>query len=454
MKDYTQLKLDDGSRVAVIGGGPAGTFFSYFLLAMAERIGLDIQVDIYESREFSNPGPTGCNMCGGIVSESLVQALAAEGIDLPPTVVQRGIDSYFLHMDVGSVKIETPLREKRIAAVFRGGGPKGNQNSEWGSFDGYLLKLAQEKGAHLLGDRVVEISLGDNGMPLIKTKQGQSQTYDLLTVAAGVNSPVLKHFSEMGIGYKPPGTTKTFICEYHLGEDKVGQHLGSSMHTFLLSIPRLEFAAIVPKGNYATACMLGYKIDRELVNAFFDAHAVKKNFPADWEAAESACQCAPRMNIAAADPPYFDRMVFIGDSGVSRLYKDGIGAAYRTSKAAAKTAVFEGVSREDFQKHFWPICKSIKNDNVLGKLTFMIVGILKKVKFARSAILRMVSLEQKKEGRHLRMSTVLWDMFTGSAPYKEVFFRTLHPFFLSNFVWNVAVALWPFKKKVSEGEVS
>ena len=27
----SSLKLDDGSRVAVIGGGPAGSFFSYFL---------------------------------------------------------------------------------------------------------------------------------------------------------------------------------------------------------------------------------------------------------------------------------------------------------------------------------------------------------------------------------------------------------------------------------------
>ncbi|NIW45420.1 MAG: hypothetical protein GWN30_11910, partial [Gammaproteobacteria bacterium] len=40
-------KLNNGSRVAVIGGGPAGTFFTIFLLDMAERVGLDISVDIY-----------------------------------------------------------------------------------------------------------------------------------------------------------------------------------------------------------------------------------------------------------------------------------------------------------------------------------------------------------------------------------------------------------------------
>ncbi|MFN2124612.1 MAG: hypothetical protein ACK2UP_14030, partial [Candidatus Promineifilaceae bacterium] len=138
------LQLNDGSRVAVIGGGPAGSFFSFFLLDIARRIDLDIHVDIYEPRDFSRPGPIGCNMCGGIISESLVQMLAAEGLILPPTVVQRGIDSYTLHMDVGSVRIDTPVAEKRIAAVTRGPGPRDLKEIKWDSFDGYLQKLAVE----------------------------------------------------------------------------------------------------------------------------------------------------------------------------------------------------------------------------------------------------------------------------------------------------------------------
>ena len=50
-------------------------------------------------------------MCGGIISESLVQNLAAEGINLPTTIVQRGINAYMLHTDVGSVRIDAPLNE-------------------------------------------------------------------------------------------------------------------------------------------------------------------------------------------------------------------------------------------------------------------------------------------------------------------------------------------------------
>lgn len=32
------LELDDGSRVAVIGGGPAGSFFTYFLLSRLRKV--------------------------------------------------------------------------------------------------------------------------------------------------------------------------------------------------------------------------------------------------------------------------------------------------------------------------------------------------------------------------------------------------------------------------------
>lgn len=152
------LKLESGSRVAVVGGGPAGSFFTFFLLEMASRAGLDINVDIYEFKDFEAPGATGCNMCGGIVSESLVQLLAIEGINLPPTVVQRGIDSYRLHMDIGSVTIAAPTSEARIAVVHRGGGPRGAATRRWDSFDGHLLALAKTHGATVLRERVEDIA--------------------------------------------------------------------------------------------------------------------------------------------------------------------------------------------------------------------------------------------------------------------------------------------------------
>ncbi|MBP2689810.1 MAG: hypothetical protein H6Q83_1997, partial [Deltaproteobacteria bacterium] len=335
--------LDDGSRVAVIGGGPAGSFFTYFLFEMAERIGMELAVDIYEPKDFSKAGPQGCNMCGGIISESLVQLLATEGINLPSSVVQRGIDSYVLHMDVGTVRIEPTRREKRIAAVYRGAGPRGTVEARWHSFDAHLLELAKGRGAQVHRERVEGIDR-DGGKPRITTIKGTSAGYDLLVGAVGVNTGALKLFEEMGAGYRAPGTTKTYICELLLGERTIKTYFGNAMHMFLLNLPRLEFAALIPKGDYVTMVMLGTGIDKTLVEAFFSAPEVRKCFPPDWSPPTDFCRCSPAINISAAVQPFGDRMVLVGDSGVSRLYKDGIGGAYRTAKAAARTAVFEGVA--------------------------------------------------------------------------------------------------------------
>jgi flavin-dependent dehydrogenase len=438
-KAASALELEDGARIAIMGGGPAGSFFGYFFCDMAERVGLDTTVDQWEPRDFSGLGPASCNMCGGIISETLVQNLAAEGINLPSTVVQRGIDSYVLHTHEGSVRIDTPLDEKRIGAVYRATGPRVLKEKKWGSFDGHLQGLAEAKGVRVRRDKVTEIAW-NNGKPHLKSRESEFEPYDLLVVSTGINSPALKLFTDLPIEYKPPESTKTFIREYYLGPDAMAEYLGSSMHVFLLNIPRLEFAAIIPKGDCASVCMLGEDIDKAMLTSFLKSPEVRRCMPPDWNPDDNACQCSPKISTRGAVKPFGDRIVFIGDSGVTRLYKDGIGAAYRTAKAAASTAVFQGVSEADFEKHFLPLCRSIESDNALGRLVFLVTRIIQKQRIARDGVLRMVGAEQEKAGSERRMSTVLWDMFTGSATYREVFKRTLHPAFLGRLALDIARA--------------
>jgi flavin-dependent dehydrogenase len=408
---------------------------------MASRIGLDLQVDMIERKAFTATGPAGCNMCGGIISESLVQALATEGINLPPTVVERGVDSYVLHMDVGNVKIQTPLQEKRIASVHRGAGPKGMTEAKWASFDLHLQKLAVAKGAKILQGKVEDVTV-DGGRPVLKLPSGESRTYDLLAVAAGVNTATLKAFEKLPIEYQSPRTSTTYIAEYYLGEKVVEEHLGSSMHVFLLNLPRLEFAAIVPKGDYATLCVLGRDIDEPLVKSLLATPQVRECFPSGWEPPAQFCHCSPRINIKASGKPYADRIIFIGDSGASRLYKDGIGAAYRTAMAAATTAVLHGVSNEIFQKHYAPVCRSIELDNTIGKLVFMVTREIQRRRIERRGVLRMVTREQNSKGER-PMSMVLWDTFTGSSPYRDIFLRAVKPTFIARLAWEVVAGLMP-----------
>ena len=434
-------ELTDGSRIAVIGAGPAGSMFSYFLLSMARNVGVDIEVEIYEPRSFCYRGPAGCNHCGGIVSESLVQRLAAEGIRLPDEIVQRGIESYTLHMDVGDVEIATPLHEKRIAAVYRGNGPKRSEQSDTHSFDGYLLELAQQSGATVVPKMVTDVRRGDECMS-IACADGSHDDYDLAVIATGVNSRLMAMLEEEAHEILPPERTKTFICEFNIGRERIRETFGPSMHVFLLDIPRLEFAALIPKGDFVTLVLLGDDIDEDLMQRFFSSDEVRNCFPGGV-IPPHACHCYPRINITPARPVYGDRLVMIGDSGATRLFKDGIGAAYRSAKAAAKTVVFHGVDAESFARHYAPLCRKIGNDNKVGKFVFNVASLVQKAKFARRGVLRMTVHEQQQPGSARRMSGVLWDLFSGSASYTDVFLRTLHPAYIGSLVWNLVASNTP-----------
>jgi flavin-dependent dehydrogenase len=446
MVEDTEKRFDltDGSRVAVVGGGPASSFFSFFLLKMAEAIDLDVEVDIYEPRSFAYCGPAGCNHCGGIVSESLVQILAAEGIVLPSSVVQRGIESYVVHMDAGDVSIESPVHEMRIAALYRGNGPREGGDTPLESFDGYLQGLAVERGARVVRKLITDVE-SENGFPRLDFADGRSEPYDLVAVATGVNSNFIKMLDDLPIDFEPPKTTRAYICEFRSTESEILDILGSSVHVFLLTIPRFEFAAIIPKGQFATVVMVGEDLDEELVNAFLTDPVVRRAFPTDR--IPCVCSCRPLINLAARKRPYGDRVVMIGDSGITRLYKDGIGAAFRTGKSAATTAVFHGVSAADFEKNFWPTCRNIVNDNRVGSVMFATNTIMKNSGLTRRAMLRMAQREQQREGAKPHMSSLLWNMFTGSAPYVDMFRGTLHPGFIYNLLVSIGASIWPRGRK-------
>lgn len=444
--------LGDGSRVAVIGGGPAGSFFCWFLLAAAERLGFSFHVDVYEPRDYSRPGPGGCNHCGGVISESLVQHLAAEGILLPSTVVQRGIDSYTMHTDDGTARIATPLNEKRIAAVSRGAGPKGTTEVWWGSFDAFLLGAAVERGAHIVAERVTDL-VWQEDRPCVCTRGEVSDPYDLVAVATGVNTSASRLFEKPVKGYRAPKTARTCIWEIPLGTDAVETCVGSSMHVFLPNIPSLEFAALIPKGDHVTFCLLGDDIDDGVIHTLLTSPAFGRCLPSEWIEKNRVCRCRPRVNVGGAKPPEVDRVVFLGDVLSTRLYKDGIGGAYRAAKAAANTAVLRGVSARDFALGYAPVCRAIERDNAFGKLIFAFTRHMRRWGPLRRAILRMTAREQLRKNATRRMSLILWDLFTGSAPYREVFFRFFDPRFGLCLLWNLAMSILPVRNVSQEGEI-
>ena len=430
-----KLVLEDGSKIGVVGGGPSGSFFAYFALDFAKRFDLDISVDIIEAKDFNSIGPAGCNNCGGLVSESLIQMLATEGIVLPSNVIRRGIESYTLHLEPGSTVIEAPHKEQRIAAMFRGMGPKGSVNIEQHSFDNYLLELSEHYGANIIRDRVSEIERTNDGI-IIKTKNNFEKKYDLVVGAVGLNQKTFELFHQIIPKFVTPKTTKTHICEFYLGKDLVDDYFGHSMHVFLLNLPKIKFGALIPKGHFVTLVLLGSDINKEVVDRFLSADSVKNCFPPDLNLEKiDFCHCYPYINVKGAQLEFDDRVVLVGDSSSSKLYKNGIGAAYITAKAAANTAIFYGIANGDFKKHFQPVCKNLNMDNGIGKLIFSVTGLIQKSSILKGAMLKLVIREQEKERKKRLLSAMLWDTFTGSAPYKGILMNTFHPTLILALVW-------------------
>ena len=94
--------------------------------------------------------------------------------------------------------------------------------------------------------------------------------------------------------------------------------------------------------------------------------------------------------------------ILVGDSASSKLYKNGVGAAYITGKAAANTAVFNGISAAAFKKHYQPVCSNLERDNVLGKFIFSVTGIIQKSHLLKSAMLGLVIKEQGKKNQNTK----------------------------------------------------
>ena len=152
------------------------------------------------------------------------------------------------------------------------------------------------------------------------------------------------------------------------------------------------------------------------------------------------------------DVPYMEALWGIVKhiASENRLYKDGIGGAYRTSKAAARTAAYYGIAAKDFRQHYLPVCRNLATDNAIGKVVFATTHVIQGLRVTRRGLLQMVAAEQKR-GAPAGMSSVLWDTFTGSAPYRDVFWRTLHPLFLSRFLYEIAMAAFARDGASQEG---
>ena len=429
------LTLIDGSKIAVIGAGPAGSFFSLFCSQLAKRKGLELSVTLFDWKDFSREGPQGCNLCAGVISETLAKRLRASGIVMPDEKVQRKIDGYFLQTKTGGFLLEHPLHEKKITTVFRGNGPKFSGQDGNISFDAFLLDHVQRHhGVRVVFQPVREIILdSDPQMParIAYGKKGRESTFeaDLVVCAFGLNKNMMEKIRALEFGYRPPYTLSASCLEIPLDRRFIQNRLGNNIFICNWQTPSgIRIAGIIPKKNYVTVNIIGRgDVGKEDINSFFRLPAVRERLPRDWNRPGNLCRCFPKIATTASRQPCTDRLVIIGDASCSRYYKNGIESAYFTALLAARTAVNLGISARAFQKgYFRQVKKTIIRDNLFGKVLFMIYNLVYESAFFSEVLLQVVSTEKKK-GERKHMGEILWNLYTGNIPYAKIFCQLINP---------------------------
>lgn len=442
MGSNSTMPLADGAEIAVIGGGPAGSFFSIYALKLAKDLGKKIHLKIFDRKTFTHQGPPGCNMCAGVISEAMVQHLAIDDINIPTNVVQRSIDTWCFHTTQGEVYVKSPrLQQRGIATTYRGGGPKGSGGKDIVSFDEFMLQKAFEEGASIEHTVIDEIKLVGNKPTLYSRKQPVMKP-DLLVGAFGVNARTVEKFEGLGFGYSPPHTTRCMQAEIELGTEWVNKYFGNAIHYFLLNLPGVKFSVVIPKNNHATISLIGKELNKETVKTFVTHPVVQRMLPEGWKLPDKFCYCYPKMAISAAKKPYTDRIVIVGDAASTRLYKDGIGSAYFTGKAAAHITMLYGIGEADFAEHYLPTCKAIDKDNMVGRLLFTVNDLISSIPSLSRGHLRAVCHEQEDPSGDTPHTEILWDMFNGSRSYKDIFYSAIRPKSQLTLVKGIVEEFW------------
>ena len=151
--------LTSGSRVCVVGAGPAGSFFAIELLRRARALGLNLTVDIYDGKSFAKKGAPGCNMCAGALGHSLIEEIEHATTTIPPQVIHYEIEGYAVHYQDAAARLEAEPGRK-IYGVYRGAGPVSTETPDGArSFDQFLLDQAIKLGARHIALNVQDIDV-------------------------------------------------------------------------------------------------------------------------------------------------------------------------------------------------------------------------------------------------------------------------------------------------------
>ena len=396
--------LSDGGRVVIIGGGPAGVATGLACLRMALARGPRIAVTIIEGKDFNEERQH--NQCLGILSPPL-PALLEQELGLPfPWHLSRGeIQEYVLHSEHEQLTLcgehfpSVALRRVQL--------------------DAYMLQAAREHGVEVLPARAVDLEFHSHGV-VVYTDSAPLEG-DVVVGAFGLDDGSAAMF-ERHTRYRRPALIETLVTKYHPGEEAMTR-FGPRIHAFLPAHPRIEFAAITPKGNHLSIVLAGRRIDANLMRSFL-AHP---GMLAELPDLERAGQWDPndlrffkgRFPRGLARAYFGDRYIMVGDAaGLVRAFKGkGVTTAIQTGIRAAEAMLQAGISQRAFQAHYRQANREIIRDLPYGKLMRLLA-----IGLAQSGLLDQILRAARQEHR---LQTALFDAVSGRTTYREVLGNSL-----------------------------
>ena len=460
-RSRSHLPLPDPATVAVVGGGPAGSFFAIRFLRRARKSGRSIRVIILEKKtEICFYQPTGfcswegCNYCAGGISPRLADLLREEGLELPDEIVESRADEVVVHGDWKSVRLPVPDGRKMLS-VFRGSRPR-QRSGRYENFDSFLLQTAMAEGAEVITAEVTSIAYSAEDRPIIIYRTptraadapDEELEADFAVFAGGVNrsqgmdvtsDPLFAHLRAIIPRLRPPKVRQALISEMQAqgsddpdvllavdGEVHFAQYGSKELH--------IEMSSLVPKQNWVTVVLLGKSIDRAklsefpgIMQRFVELPHIRRLLPPGLDL-RPGCACHPSMTVGAAKEPYGHRVALIGDMAVSRLYKDGLYSAWTTAAALVECLLDKGIDRDSLRRRYAPVVTAFDRDNRYGRVIFMLSRwVFSHPAFSR--ILYQAVLTERKTTRPAQwhLATVLWQIASGDESYRRIFASMLRP---------------------------
>jgi len=260
------VSLQNNDCVAVVGGGPSGSFFAIHLLREARRLNRPIDVVIVEKRgpiEMDAAlGCRGCTFCAGGISPRLDQILEEQGLSVPDEIVQGRFDYVWIQGQWKNFRLRVP-KDMRMYSVFRGrcpaGGP-GIRGFRWVSAG----RSGQRRRAHPIWHSRGHVLWRVGAARLtVRTESGESAPLDasFVTIATGINAhcgldyrgdSLIASIKRLNPAFVPGRSRKALIFELDVGEDYLEHNLHREIYFIEYGSKHLalEHTALVPKGRF------------------------------------------------------------------------------------------------------------------------------------------------------------------------------------------------------------